>query len=34
MTSLRLRSERGPLTPAGVEYGRSALGAPLLWFPA
>lgn len=34
MTSLRLRSERGPLAAAGVEYGRSALGAPLLWFPA
>ncbi|QCR36040.1 murein tripeptide amidase MpaA [Nissabacter sp. SGAir0207] len=34
MTLLKLRSERGPLPNKGVEYGRSVLGAPLLYFPA
>ncbi|UAY94709.1 murein tripeptide amidase MpaA [Dickeya dadantii] len=30
----RPRTERGFFTSPGQEYGRSRLGAPLLWFPA
>lgn len=30
----RPRAERGEFTSPGQEYGRSRLGAPLLWFPA
>ncbi|MGU0161860.1 hypothetical protein ACVXHB_28090 [Escherichia coli] len=34
MTVTRPRAERGAF-PAGTEhYGRSLLGAPLIWFPA
>lgn len=34
MTALRPRPQRGPLPPGAERYGMSALGAPLLWFPA
>lgn len=34
MTAFRPRPQRGPLPPGAERYGASALGAPLLWFPA
>ncbi len=34
MTQHRPRSERGQLAVAGETYGKSMLGAPLLYFPA
>ncbi|MDK1703298.1 murein tripeptide amidase MpaA [Serratia rubidaea] len=34
MTQQRPRSERGQLAVAGESYGKSLLGAPLLYFPA
>ncbi|PVZ84825.1 murein tripeptide amidase MpaA [Serratia sp. S1B] len=34
MIQHRPRSERGQLTTAGEQYGKSLLGAPLLYFPA
>ncbi|WP_312946953.1 murein tripeptide amidase MpaA [Superficieibacter sp.] len=34
MTATRPRSERGAFPPGTLHYGRSLLGAPLLWFPA
>ncbi|KEY60749.1 murein tripeptide amidase MpaA [Serratia sp. DD3] len=34
MIQHRPRSERGQLTTAGEQYGKSVLGAPLLYFPA
>lgn len=34
MTITRPRTERGAFPPGTLHYGRSLLGAPLLWFPA
>lgn len=34
MTTLRPRSLRGHFPPGAERYGKSVLGAPLLWFPA
>lgn len=34
MIQHRPRSERGQMTTAGEQYGKSMLGAPLLYFPA
>ncbi|CCJ75399.1 Gamma-D-Glutamyl-meso-Diaminopimelate Amidase [Cronobacter muytjensii 530] len=34
MTTLRPRAQRGALSDDARRYGESALGAPLLWFPA
>ena len=34
MTVTRPRAERGAFPPGTEHYGRSLLGAPLIWFPA
>lgn len=34
MTVTRPRAERGAFPPCTEHYGRSLLGAPLIWFPA
>ncbi|CCJ98325.1 Gamma-D-Glutamyl-meso-Diaminopimelate Amidase [Cronobacter malonaticus 507] len=34
LTPLRPRARRGALPDDALRYGESALGAPLLWFPA
>lgn len=34
MSQFRPRAERGAFPPGTEHYGRSVLGAPLLWFPA
>lgn len=34
MTVNRPRAERGAFPPGTEHYGRSLLGAPLIWFPA
>jgi len=34
MSQLRPRAEWGAFPPGTEHYGRSVLGAPLLWFPA
>ncbi|EGL72196.1 hypothetical protein CSE899_13314 [Cronobacter sakazakii E899] len=34
LTPLRPRARRGALPDDARRYGESALGAPLLWFPA
>lgn len=34
MTMTRPRAERGTFPPGTQHYGRTSLGAPLLWFPA
>ena len=34
MSLLRPRAERGAFPPGAEHYGRSLLGAPLIWFPA
>ncbi|EOB6649105.1 hypothetical protein ACP1S1_001326 [Escherichia coli] len=33
MTVTRPRAERGAFPPGTEHYGRSLLGAPLIWFP-
>ncbi|MBF4211961.1 murein tripeptide amidase MpaA, partial [Pseudomonas donghuensis] len=34
MATTRPRTERGAFPPGTEHYGRSFLGAPLIWFPA
>jgi protein MpaA len=34
MTTTRPRAERGAFPPGAEQYGRSFLGASLIWFPA
>ena len=34
MTVTRPRAERGAFPPGTEHYGRSLLGAPLIWFPS
>lgn len=34
MSATRPRAQRGAFPPGTQHYGRSLLGAPLIWFPA